>query len=117
MTEEQIRKMRAAITPGPWKVFQNPLTSTEAAIEKGFQVHVAERFFDTRIGTRDDDPQLHDSYPIVTTSHSPYYEPSPRISIKDADAEFIAASPEIVDFLLAEIDRLKEAMPCLVYEP
>lgn len=102
---EEIRTLRANITPGPWAIYRSPCFATKRAHEElggNFDPpsHV-------RIATRDADAQTHQPAHVVGLAESPFYQPGTRIHIEDADAEFIAASPQIVDELLVEVERLR----------
>lgn len=75
-------RLRAA-TWGPWTVEQ----------------HIHEDSVENRISTRYAPPALRASLPVVTL-HTCTCEPRCRVYISEADAEFIASSPEMVAHLL-----------------
>lgn len=94
LTTEAIREMRAAITPGPWRnegqvvVDENSVVVGNEAYEWRFVGHFNS---DT-----DDDAGL-TTLPI-------------SVEAARANAEFCAAAPEIVDYLLAEVERLRKEL-------
>lgn len=82
LTIEKIKEMRAAITPAPWVYMGNHEVF-------GGEIRSC--------GASEDDP--------TAFSH---VADTPPLDDRPADFEFIAAAPDIVDFLLAEIERIRE---------
>lgn len=91
------RELRAGITPGKWEV------NYESTEEPPF-----ERYAYAILGPKD-----HTCFgPNVSDSYREQYghQITEIVGLSDEDAEFIAASPELVDGLLAEVERLRGAL-------
>ena len=86
---EAIRKRAEKATEGPWSVFSKD--------------------DERNIGTTWAHPQLRDSLPVVTLGVH-VKEPHHRVYIKEADADFISAAREDIPLLLAEVERLRNAI-------